>query len=154
MVKNLQDVVKTDIVRVRRFTPESPEEERHLCGLDDWSRPYLNAEEEMQINQGACEYNMYYNLNLQSSKVQTDLLDDARYAKPKGGNPVPKWLAGIDEDQLLDANAFDQYCYGKQAMNHTAAYRNEAELNYHPSKSCFSEFPLIYIDHNNYGAFR
>jgi hypothetical protein len=67
MVKSIQDVVKADIVRVRRITPECPEEVRHLCGLDDWSRPYLNVAEEMTINQGACEYNMYYNLNPQLS---------------------------------------------------------------------------------------
>jgi hypothetical protein len=39
-------------------------------------------------------------------------------------------------------------------MNYTAAYRNEAELNYHPSKSCFSEFPLVYVGHNEHGVGR
>jgi hypothetical protein len=56
---------------------------------------------------------MYYNLNPQLLKLLEDLQDNAQHAKPKGGNPVPKWLAGIDEEQLLDANAFDPYCCGQ-----------------------------------------
>jgi len=141
-IKNFQDVIMADVVRVRRFTPECAEEERHSCGLDSGSRPYFNSNEKWAMNQGAIEHNMCSNLNPELSNLQKIMQSDAAYAKPHGGNPIPRWLVDINEKQLLDANAFELCCCGKKATDSVAAYRDEAELNCRPSKSCFSDFPL------------
>jgi len=147
-IKNVDDVLAIDEARVKRLTPACPEDERHLCGPDSWHRPYLNYEEEKAVNRGIAEYNQYGTWYPELSELLQQLQASPNHIKLAVHNPVPKWLYDMNEEEMLDPNAFDPCCCGEAAAESITAYRNEIEVNYDPAKSYFSHFPLTYAHHH------
>jgi hypothetical protein len=96
------------------------------------------------MDQGACEFKTRGHRAEEIGEVQAMLRTHEKFAKVKAKNPILDWVNNnVDQDGLIDPDAYGECDSGAGAMTALHNYRYEVEQNYSPRiHKAFHKFPL------------
>jgi hypothetical protein len=104
--------------------------------------------EEKRANEGIGGYN-YVCRDGSLSQLQQQLEARCKQKSNMDQGTIPLWVNSIDEDTLLDPNAFDPCCCGEADVKLMIQYHNEKEHGYDPAKQDHSRSPLPFGRHHS-----
>jgi hypothetical protein len=154
-IKGLEDVFENEIARVRRWRAECVLEMRGACAIDSGERAYLtDVEVACVVNIGCSDY--LYPREIHGDEDQNEDEDDGwglletlarseEHAKVEGDNPTPTWVESVNEQNVLDPNAYEPCCCGLTAFNAVYKYRCEMEPGYDPGTTYHAQYPLRFL---------